>query len=247
MIYGLTASTRTLWVSYGPCVIRRWHGTNNQAAALYIQFHECPATELVSGTTVPKFKSFHAPTGTTPANGFDYVAENLAMKECTVAVSTTELVWTDPGANGGLDWTVEVDTNYDTVAKVRVVGDLSTGVDFLAAWTDSSANVADKLFRVDYVNNTGAPAWLMLFAYALPANGAIPLTQWPVGTGGTLNLFFGPNNRPVYSMDNNVIAGAYPGETGGTIHYGCYLFQSSTTAQLTATASAASYIRAVTT
>lgn len=226
----MTAADITKWASLGPVLVSEIFGYNNQGTDLYIQLHESP---VVANGDVPKEKSLLAQTN----NGFKYpFPKPIALSELTIAVSTTEANLTKVGAAGGLDMTVVV-SGVSLVDGTEVVsGDLATGADALTPtnWTDAVASVGKRLLRVDYTNNDGADRYLMLFAKN-PANGDTPLLCSPkVAAGGTLSLRFGTNGRGV--------AGA---EADGTKHYGCFLAQSTTADKLTATATAASYIRSI--
>lgn len=251
------ASDLFKWVSYGPCVIRRFHGWNNTASAVYIQFHQVPPlgtttpyTNLANGT-VPTAKSFVAQAN----NGFDYAHEDLSLTECTVCLSSTETSLTAVAASSALDMTIEVDTMYPVAfesqgavgggANVAISGDLSTGVDSLTVWSDIQSHATDRLLRVTYTNNDGVVRYLQLFADTSAVN-PTPLQQWQVGTTSaqkTLDVFFGTRGMPVYIADRGLQNTLLTTGTGE--HWGCQLAQSSTAGSLTLTASAVSFMRAI--
>lgn len=146
-----------------------------------------------------------------------------------IAISSTDTVWTSVAAN--TDVTVDIEEQYNDAANETITGDTSTGVDSLAVWTDSTANTAKRLTRLSVTNNNGVTAYLMLFCYANPATGDLPIQQWQLASGATLNLFFGQSPPPIQQAGDS---------TSGlvvnyTYHVGCYLFGSSTTQYLTAT------------
>jgi hypothetical protein len=241
------------WVAYGPCVIRRFHGQNNQGATVFIQFHQTPpvsTTTNVPTNTVPAVKSF----GVFANLPFDYPHEDISLSECTICLSSDETKLVPVAAAGGLDMTVEVDS-VCLVNTELVAGDLTSGLDSGEAYLDLVANAGSRVIRVDYVNSDGAARWLQLFTVDNPATGAVPIQQWGgvsaagvvggVPNGDTLSLFFGPDGLRCFSQDSQVIAGLHTGSTGGASHYAANFYQSSTAGTLTPTVSSVSKMRIV--
>jgi hypothetical protein len=145
-----------------------------------------------------------------------------------VAISSTDNVYTAVAANTQVAVTVE--DAYLEIATQTVTGDLTTGVDSLAVYTDP--NPTKRLVQFQAVNGTGAVGYVMLFAVANPANGDLPIQQWKVGIGVTLTERFGAG-WPVQASD-----------TAYALHTGCYLFGSSTTQVLTKTVATAWNLKA---
>lgn len=249
MIVNLVAADLFKWLSFGPCVIRRFHGWNNQASAIYIQFHQRPPLgtaapfTIIPNGTVPACKSFLAQAN----NGFDYAHEDLPLTECTVCLSSTETSLTAVGAGAGLDWSIEIDTVCPVTGRedgrvVKIVGDLTTGADALTVWTDVVANSKNRLLRLTYINNDNlGQDYLLLFADTAGTNPS-PLLASLVTAGNTLDLFFGPTGRQVYINDESLKADASHG-TGE--HWGCAIEQSATALATGVTATALSNMRAI--
>ena len=228
-----------LLVNGAPVNIRNIEGEVNSTigTSYYIQLHgSVPAT----GVTVPLYSrlcvtslspsgvngfSFTYPEGlSTAAMNFPEAAAagGLNSLPVYVAISSTDNVYTSVEANTQV--TVDFELQTDEVTNAVITGDTTTGVDSLAVFTDP--NAAKRLVKAQVTNNTGAVGYLMLFAQANPANGALPLQQWKMADGATLKLDFS-GGIPVQSMDATF-----------TLHTGCYLFGSSTTQVLTKTVAA---------
>lgn len=235
MIVSMTAADLVKWIAWGPVRVRRIQGWNNNAAAVYIQFHQTPPLTYVGGVAtltasqVPDVKSFVANAN----NGFDYEwIDGLELTELTIGLSSTETNFTSVGAGAGLDMTVWFDTLCAVDAKTFLTGNLTTGVDFRSVWADSINFAGARLFRVDYVNNDGATRWLALAADISGSTSAISQTQ--VASGGTAAWFFGSSGINVFSIDSS-----------GVKHYGGVILQSSSGTSIQVTVTAVSCIRVI--
>lgn len=235
MIVAMTAADLVKWIAWGPVRVRRIQGWNNNAASVYIQFHQTPPASYVGGVStltasqVPAVKSFVA----TANNGFDYEwVDGLELNELTIGLSTSEVNFTSVGAGAGLDMAVWIDTECAVDSKTFLTGDLTTGVDFRSLWADSVNFAGARLFRVDYVNNDGATRWLTLVADVNGSTSAIFESQ--VASSGTAAWFFGSNGTYVFTIDAT-----------RTKHYGGVVLQSSVGTSIQVTSSAVSCIRVI--
>ena len=232
-LIALTAANITRFVAFGPVRVMRVHGFNNQGADSYIQLHQkipdSIAAPLATGN-VPTFKSLLAQAN----NGFMYsfLPDGVLLSQLVYGISSTEASFTAVGAAAAVDCTLDVDSLYLTSGGETITGDLTTGVDSIAPWTDSVANVANRLLRVDYQNHDGAVRYLLLSTDGGTTN--VPIISNQVDSGGTLALEFGRQGLQCFSQD-----AAYAG------HYGCKILQSTTVSASGVTSSAASYIKAL--
>jgi hypothetical protein len=239
MNINMVITDRCKWAAWGFCRVTRIHGWNNEATNKYIQLHETPpltAAGLVPANQAPNVKSFYAPG----SNGFDYeFGSGISLAELTIAISTTEVNFTDPGASHGLDMTVELDTVFDVRSGDKIAGDLTTGRNSLQVWTNTSG--PQKLLRVDYANVESNNVYLQVFAIDSPPNGTKPIMQGPQDTdqsGLTQSLNFG---------DNGIIpsSGAMVAATGFNTNKGCTLALSTTSGSLTIITGTDDAIRAI--
>lgn len=234
MILALTSADIYKFVAFGPVKVRRIHGWNNQASNVFIQLHQkipdSIATPLATGN-VPAFKSIVA----TPNNGFMYTfgEEGQFFDPLVVGMSSTETSFTAVAAAGGLDCTIEFDSSeYVTNGNETITGDLTTGVDAINPWTDSSANAGKRLLRVDYINSDGATRFLLISTDAGVTALNSPVNQ--VANGVTFTGEFGANGFQTFSQDATF-----------TAHYGCRILQSTTALISGLTSSAVSKIKAL--
>ena len=234
----MAAADLLKWVSLGDVLVTEISGNNPNVADRYIQLHE--VLPLADGTlangAVPTFSLLAQ-----GKNGFKYSYLNpIPLKELLVTVSTTEATYTAVGAGTALDMFLVVSGVALVTTAPTVTGNLTTGVDSITPYADAVASALKSLVRIDYVNNTNAAAYVMVFADPTVANGAIPLkSSIAVAAAGTLSMFFTmPKGDTVLSQDSAFVK-----------HYGCYIVQSSTPAVLTKTAGGAqqnlSYLRSI--
>lgn len=205
MTVSMVAADLTKWVAWGPIRVYEIFGRNNQSADLYIQLHQVYKDDLTSTSTVPEVKSLE----TLGNLGFKYsFPGGLPLSELTVAISTTETLYTAVGAGGGLDLTLVIDTLYSSTG-VSVAGDLTTDVGALQVW--AAANGPKLLLRADVKNNDGA---LNIFACLSAKDTTYTssiMTPAIVGPGTTRQLNFGPTGLYPYSRD------AQTDRLGGTL------------------------------
>jgi len=234
-LLALTAATRQQFIAFGPCIIRGLHGFNNKADS-YIQLHQkipdIIATPITDGD-VPIFKSLFCPNG--QAFGFRdawFGAEGTFFNSLCLGISSTEPNYTDPGANNGLDLTIEYETEYYPNGNEVIVGDLSSGRSNLVLWTDSAANQNYRFLQATYTNNGGATRYLI--GSADGGNTALPWLNYAVAAGATLQLNAGLSQQQVYSIDSSF-----------NYHWGLKLVESTTPLLSGATSDNLSYIKAL--
>jgi hypothetical protein len=186
----------------------------------------CVQSSSVSG--VNGFSFIYRPQGkdtSTFCNPFGGTVSTTGSNTLPVyiAISSTDTVWTSVAAN--TDVTVTYEETYLELPNQTIVGDLTTGVDSLAVWTANGPT--HRLIQAvvsNSVASTVAPVYLMLFAYANPAVGALPLQQWQVTATSLQTLRFG--DGVLFEQGN---------PTTYVANYKCYLYGSSTTQFFTAT------------
>ena len=141
-----------------------------------------------------------------------------------LAISSTDNVYTSVGGD------TQASVNFeDTVLEVKnqtIVGDTTTGVDSLTVWNATGPAKRLVYFKASNSDATSnAPVYLMLFAYASPATGATPISQWQFSD--TAQHAFGLGAGQQIQQGN---------PTTYAQNYNCYLYGSSTTGTFTATA-----------
>lgn len=220
-IISMTNATILKWASYGPCRIKSFHGFNNTGSAIYIQFHEVPplANGTLTAGAVPACKSYLAPAGPAPNGGFDYHPDT-PLSECLIALSSTETTYTALAANGGMDWEVEVDSNYIVDSSFTVVGDLTSAVNSLAVWSEAAAAAqAFRLLRLDVVDTANAGTdFLNIFCMDSPPPLSTCFTGLPIPLNTTTKYFFGHGLTP-----STPVIGSLTPKIGCTVHRGPYL------------------------
>ncbi len=240
MLIALTNTTTQKFLSFGPCTIRGLSGQNNKTDS-YIQLHQklpdTIATPLATGN-VPIFKSMFCPSGF--AFGFRdswFGRNGVYFSSLVLGISSTEPAFTDAGANNGLDLTIELDTEYAPNGTEAIAGDLTTGRDDLAIWTDThnastGANDNYRLLTASYTNNAIADRYLLASA----DGGTTQMAGWcyKVATGVTITLDAGISQQAIRSIDPDF-----------DYHYGLKLIQSTTPLLAGATAATDAYIKAL--
>lgn len=136
-----------------------------------------------------------------------------------LAISSTDGTYTNVAAPTNAR--VDIEMSYQLPQNMSQANGNNVGA--LTVYADP--NSTNKLVAFVVVNNTGADAYLMLYAYANPANGSIPVEQWKVLNGATFSTTLGDTGF-VFQQ----------GKPDYTNHTGCYLIGSSTTQFLTASA-----------
>ncbi len=203
-------------------------------AALYIQLLGTAAP--VSGTTVPLYSRLAVPAAASAGNnGFSFTYRPIGLDTSTmafpesailggsnaspvyIAISSTDNVYTAVAASTQV--TVDIEDTYLEIPNQVITGDNTTGVDYLAVYTDP--NAAKRLVQFQVTNNNGATAYLQLTARVAGVD--IPIQEWTLTSGQTLTQRFG-SGWAIYSQDTN-----------GVIHTGCYITGSSTPAVFTPT------------
>ena len=223
----MVAANLTKWVAWGRIVVHEIHGWNAQGADLYIQLHQTPPLTAAGGAltagTIPAFKSLLAQQ----ANGFMYNfgAQGVELSELLIAISTTEPNYTAVGAAGGIDLTIDFDTQFAVDGTEVIVGDLTTGVVATQqVWSEATGLAAPKrLLRVDFKNNDGATKlYNVVYAVDTPTPSNPPsliFSSTPCPVSVTTNILYsdfqGRSLRP-FQQDANY-----------TQHNGCSISPSS--------------------
>lgn len=192
----------------------------------WLQFHDAAA--LPSNGAVP-MKSFQLMAALDYFKSYD-PDPLLFGTGIVICVSTTEGTLTISSALA--DFMVELEDTGFVPIGTSVAGDLVTGRDSLTPWTNAAG--PKNLVQIDWTNGDNAVRYLMLFGRtAGVADGDKPLMQWKAtALQAQQSLTFGDDGMTI----NEALA--------GTNYVGCQLKQSSTATVLTATSSAASYIKA---
>ena len=182
----MVAADLAKWLAYGPCNVVQMWGYNAQGSTVYIQLHEAPPATISSiatgsvptlpGGTVPKCKSYQVLAG----QPFYFSMNNLNLNECLLMLSSTEASLTAVGAGGGLDMTIEFNSDYFVDGTEGVVGNLTAATNHSNVCPE--ANGPCTLLRVDAVELLGTAATIIIAnsdadadvpmgrTYALPAN-----------------------------------------------------------------------------
>ena len=241
-------STHYLLVSGSPTTVYAIEGEVNSTTgtAYYIQLIGVAAPS--SGVTIPLYSrlcvaaaqasgingfsfTYNPPLDTSVMNapGGSTATNSANTLPVYAAISSTDNVYTAVAASTQVTVVIEDPILEQIVPNQTVTGDTVTGVDSLQVWADNATtSPAKRLVRVQVSNSDAtaiAPVYLMLFGYSGPAAGATPLQQWQISTTALTSFFFG---------DGVEIQQGNPTTLAPT--YGCFLYGSSTTQTLTATA-----------
>jgi hypothetical protein len=230
-------ATHYLQISTVPAVIFDIEGevSSTTGTSYFIQLHGASPTAgmkpLYSRLAVPSSYS-------TGINGFSFVYRPDGLDTSTmnnpyggttatdgsntlpvwIAISSTDATYTSVAASTNV--TVDFEETQLELQNPTVTGDTTTGVNSLTVFT---TNAGKRLTQFTATNNTGATAYLMLFAKASPAAGSVPIAQWTFTNGQTINQNFGRGLAPMQQSG-----------TDFTNYTGCYLVGSSTSTTLTA-------------
>lgn len=213
----LVIADETKWVAYGQARVLCCYGYNNNASDdRYIQFHAKPAALLANGD-VPAVASLYAPANAPFKWEWD---KGIPLSELTIAVSSTQTTYTAL-TNTGLDMTVEVETDFPVSSTTTLVGDLTTGVNSRAVWSEASGSSTRKrLLQIRVKNN--AVGTIAVFVSAQDSTAPADSTMFGpflVATTETEIITFGRNGvRPFQKLAN------------GTEKHGCTIYYSEDTA-----------------
>lgn len=230
-------ATHYLQISTVPAVIFDIEGevSSTTGTSYFIQLHGASPTAGMK----PLYSRLAVPSSYgTGINGFSFVYRPEGLDTSTmsnpyggttatdgantlpvwIAISSTDATYTAVAASTNV--TVDFEETLLELNNQTVVGDTTTGVNNLTVFTTSSSK---RLTQFTATNNTGATAYLMLFANSSPSTGAVPIDQWALTNGQTLTQNFGRGLAPMWQSS-----------TDYTNYTGCYLFGSSTTGTLTA-------------
>ena len=153
-------------------------------ANTWLQLHDSTSAPLANAVPKKSVQLFGN-------DGFSYVFggqdEICFQSGIYVALSTSEVNYVADVSGTKISGDVTVNNlDHDTSneAGLTVVGDLTTGVDFLQVWAEAASNSAagaKHLVRLDIINGTGAAAWLQIFATDSVAVGSVPIISIPLG------------------------------------------------------------------
>lgn len=162
-----------------------WKG----ADGLYLQVHDAATTAAVATATL--VRSYYLQSAF--PFSWSLLNDGLSVKNglCIAVSSNADPIQYTAYGGSATDLSVELDlsaTQMVNPAEMSVAGDLTTGTDSLLVWT--TGNGPKRLYEVDVVNNTGAVAYLCVFAKA-PSDGDIPLMNFklPATTDLTILRF----------------------------------------------------------
>lgn len=196
MLIPMVAADLVKWCAYGPCMVTKIFGYNNQATDLYIQLHQVPplANGTLTAGAVPVAKSLLTQT----KNGFMFpFPDGMHLSELLVAISTTEATYTAVGAGGGLDLTIEVDSQYLCDGTEVVTGNLTIATTSLQPW--SNATGPKHLLRLTAQEVLGAARWVGITAKDVASS---PIRQFHIGANAQLDLLFGKDGWSPFQQDS---------------------------------------------
>lgn len=235
--FPIVKANLTKWIAWGPVKISQITAFNPEAVVVYIQFHEVPPLSdgsLTAGA-VPAFKSI----AITNATSINLINLDINLKECLVALSSTEATYTAVAAGAGIDGTIVASGAFLCDGTEVVIGDLTTDVLKLVVW--SEADAAKRLLRVDAIDSGVSGVGRFLVIRTTDADAAMPTwLLFYVASGGTLSMNFGVNGYvPLWTQDPDptprartgcTLIPVYPGNTvGGIIYQPAYPYSNTDT------------------
>jgi hypothetical protein len=205
-----------LAVSTVACTLTRVQGYYKAAADAWILIFDSPAEPAANAVPV---KSYALPADSPFSWAFD-PGELVLNSGCYVAVSSDEEKYTAVAYSADTTFAdIEADFGPSSFvpSNCTIAGDLTTNVGTLVPWVNSAANANVRLYQLDYVNGSGAVAYLQVFAKPA-SDGDKPLfSSLGVANGGSISLCFGDDGLPLFSQ--NAI---------GVAAHGCYILESLT-------------------
>lgn len=209
MLVKMTAANLTQWIAWGRVIVKEMHGYNAQGASVFIQFHQEPVLTAGDVPTCASFQCF--------ANDgfmFSFGTQGIELSELTVGMSTTEANFTSVAASGGLDITLDIDTQFAVDGTETIVGDLTTGQNALQVWSEATgAAGAQRLLRVDIQDNQNVDQ-LVALIYAVDS--VLPTSL--------VTSFFSCKKNSIttqYYGDNQGRFSPYQQDKNYTQHRGC--------------------------
>lgn len=193
MQVSMVAADLVKWIAWGRVVVREIHGWNGQGSDVYIQLHQVPplANGTLTASAVPAYKSLLAQAG----NGFMYNfgPQGIELSELLIALSTTEVNYTAVSAAGGLDLTIDFDSQSACDGTEVVVGDLTTGQNTLQVWAESAG--PKRLLRVDVKDNQNTNQLVgIVYAVDTVAVTSLPTAFFSCNKNTTTTVYFGDAN-----------------------------------------------------
>ncbi len=197
----MVAADLTKYIAWGPVMVQRFHGMNNQNATLYIQLHEISplAAGGILDQAVPPVKSFQV-LANLPFS-FQMV-DTINLSELVVGISTTELTYTAVSAAGGLDMTIMVASDFLCDGTEVVVGDTTTALNVLQVWAAAAGPNTLLSLRVKEVLGTAR----YVIIEATDADAAVPAGRViPIAANATIKPHFGSRGEFVRSIVANQV------------------------------------------
>lgn len=230
-----TFGATNMVVATGPCSLVAVRGFfKGTTADRWLQIFD--ASALPANATVP-LRSFQLLQNLDFYKDFGQGPLQLSTG-CVIAISTTEATLTIATIGTDLaDFSVDLESSYPVATGLSIAGDLTTPTSTLSVWATGSVK---RLYSFICVNNEAVDCYVMLFPNT-PAVNNLPLLQWKVLQGATLNAFFGSDGIDVNGL-MSLSTDAFRVNSG--LLTGCYLALSTTTPAFTKSNDQASYIKA---
>lgn len=229
-----TFGATNMVVATGPCSLVAIRGYFRGSADRWLQIHN--TASLPANTTVP-LRSFQLLASLDFYKDFNQGPLQLSIG-CVLVLSSTEATLTIVTAGTDLaDFSVDLEASYPVAAGLSTGGDLTTPTSTLSVWATGSVK---RLYSFTCVNNEAVDCYVMLFPNT-PSVNNLPLLQWKLLQGATLNAFFGSDGIDV----NGLMALSTDGfRANSGLLTGCYLALSTTTPAFTKSNDQLSYIKA---
>lgn len=200
----------------GPCFLTSIDGYS--AGAGWLQIFDKSAA-LVNGD-IPLKSINLADAGPMPSLLYSGGPVTI-LNKLQIAFSSTDATYT--AANTAFDIWGEVEefAGYSTVVNQNGLLNVSNAaVTELQIWAEAAGPL--KLFRLVITNGGATTLYAQLFASDVIDGNYIPITQWKIIAGATVDLNFGPTGYSPLSVD------AASGLSPGTLRQGCSIGMSST-------------------
>lgn len=216
MKFQMVAADNTKSITFGRVKVIHIFGYNNQGADRFIQFFTKPKEEITNGDT-PAVKSLYCPQGAP----IDWQwPTGLELSELSIGISSTEVTYTGLGGATGVDISIIVETDFPYTANTVVVGDLTSAVASLQAWSEATGTASKKrLLRLDVINTGGDAAKALIQASdsASTTDDTTPPLHCPGSSVQSQFFFYKGGLRP-YRQD------------GSTERFGCTIRMGTITA-----------------
>lgn len=220
----LNAATK-LAVSTVACTLRRVQGYLEHTGDAWLQIHDSAAEPAANAVPVKSYQLLQD-----AAFSWAFDPASLALRNgCYIAISSDEEKYTTIAYSEGVTY-CDILADYEPYvflpADYSVAGNLSDAVGSLTIFADADGDShVKRVYIIDYINHTGAAAWLMLFTNTtMVTAGAKPLIvlgpKDGVADAGQIRFDFGDGGLSPSSREG--LTG-----TAGTEHFGCFAYESS--------------------